>query len=54
MLWTLLGYNNTEHVSLGPKMAVPGVRSVIACVLSVLLVWDVIHTLFGRAPYLCF
>ena len=54
MLWTLLVHNNTWHVSLGPKMAVPGVRSVIACVLSVLLVWDVIHTLFGRAPYLGF
>ena len=51
MLWTLLGYNNTEHVSLGPKMAVPGVRSVIACVLSVLLVWDVIHTLFGGLSF---
>jgi len=37
MLWTLLGYNNTGHVSFGPKMAVLGVRSVIACVLSALL-----------------
>ena len=50
MLWTLLGNNNTGHVSLGPKMAVPGVRSVIGCVLSVLPAWDDIYTLFGRTP----
>ena len=49
MLWTLLGHNNTGHVSLGPTMAVPGVRSVIVCVLSALLAWDVIYTLFGHA-----
>ena len=50
MLWTLLGNSNTGHVSLGPKMAVPGVRSVIGCVLSALLAWNIIYTLFGRAP----
>ena len=49
MSWTLLGHNNTGHVSLGPKMTVLGVRSVIACVLSALLAWDVIYTLFGHA-----
>ena len=50
MLWTLLGNNNTGHVSLGPQMTALGVRSVIGFVLSVLLAWDIIYTLFGRAP----
>ena len=37
-------------MSLGPKMTLPGVRSVIGCVLSALLAWNIIYTLFGRAP----
>ena len=49
MLWTLLGHNNTGHVSLGPKMTVLGARSVIDCVLSALLAWDISYTLFGHA-----
>ena len=52
MLWALLGNNNTGHVSLGPKMVVPGVRSVIGCVLSALLAWDmgiIYYILFGHA-----
>ena len=49
MLWTLLVHNNTWHVSLGPKMAVLGVRSVIVCVLSVVLAWDGLCILFGPA-----
>ena len=49
MLWTLLVHNNTWHVSLGPKMAVLCVRSVIVCVLSVVLAWDGLCILFGPA-----
>ena len=49
MLWALLGHNSTGHVSLGPKMAVLGVRSVIVCVLSVVLSWDGLCILFGPA-----
>ena len=49
MLWTLLVHNNTWYVSLGPKMAVLGVRSVIVCVLSVVLAWDGLCILFGPA-----
>ena len=34
------------HVSLEPKMAIPGVRIVIDSILSSLLAWNVLHTLF--------
>ena len=37
MLWTLLGHNNTRHVSLEPKMAVPSFRIVIGCILDAFL-----------------
>ena len=49
MLLTPLGHNNTGHVSLGPKMTVLGARSIIGCVLSALLAWDISYTLFGHA-----
>ena len=49
MLWTLLGNNNTGHVSLEPEMTSPGVRSVIGYVLSALLAWNIIYTPFGHA-----
>ena len=49
MLRTLLGHNNTWHVSLEPKMAFPGVRIVIGSILSALLAWKVFRTLFRRA-----
>ena len=37
------------HVSLEPKMAIPGVRIVIGSILSALLAWKVFRTLFRRA-----
>ena len=49
LLWALFWHNNTGHVSLEPEMTFPGVRIVIGCTLSVLLAWDVVHTLFGHA-----
>ena len=53
MLRTLLGHNNTWHVSLEPKMAFPGVRIVIGSILSALQAWNVFPTLWSKISILC-
>ena len=50
MLRTINGHGNIAHVSLGPKMTVPGARGVTGWVLPVPLAWDGFYSPFGHAP----